>query len=305
MASKVLVLGAQGFLGRHVAQYFKSEGVVTYGLGHGGWEKGQQCEWGVDNWLSGDINVESLKSMRATFDTIVHCAGGAEVGYSLNEPMKDFQRTVQSTLSVVEYMRLYNPKAKLIYPSSAAVQGACIDKPIKEGDVSNPVSPYGVHKKVAEEICLSYVKNFGLNITIIRFFSIYGNHLKKQLLWDASSKLIDESEQAIFWGTGQETRDWIHVSDAVSLIAVLSENSVTPQIVNGGSGKRHTINEVLKVLRNALIPKKQFTFNQETRAGDPAYYWADITKARSLGWAPTVTIEDGISQYAEWFNSIK
>lgn len=301
MNYKMLVTGAYGFLGRHTAKYFKALGYEVYALGHGFWRQFEQGEWGVDHWLQGEVTLTNLLKLDIKFDLIIHCGGGGSVAFSMYEPMKDFQRSVQSTLAVLEYMRLHNSDAKLIYPSSPAVQGVHADMPIKEDDNCKPVSPYGVHKKISEDLCLSYIDNFSLNVKIIRFFSIYGDYLKKQLLWDAANKLMDDSKPAIFWGTGSETRDWIHVDDAVSLIAIVSKKSNIPRIINGGTGKKYTINETLKILRHALGTDKHFTFNLKVRDGDPKYYWSDITKATAIGWEQSVTFNDGVRRYAKWF----
>lgn len=298
---KILITGTYGFLGRHTARHFKSLGYYVIALGHGTWKQGEQNTWGIDDWLSADITLANLGALETEFDIIVHCAGSGSVAYSMQEPMKDFQRSVQSTLAILEYMRLYNPNAKLIYPSSPAVQGVHENSPIKEEDSCHPVSPYGVHKKIAEDLCLSYKKHFGLNISIIRFFSIYGDSLQKQLLWDAANKFIENPKEATFWGSGDETRDWLHVDDAVTLMATLSELTNIPEIVNAGSGMKYTIAETLSLLRDVLNMKSSITFNAQIKEGDPKYYWASIEKAESIGWKPKVSFEDGIQRYARWF----
>jgi len=304
MRKKILVTGAFGFLGRHTAKHFKSLSYSVYAIGHGAWEEEEQAKWGIDHWLSADITLDNLKSINVEFDVIVHCGGGGSVAYSIQEPMKDFQRSVQSTLAVLEYMRLYNAGARLIYPSSPAVQGVHDNTPIKEDDASHPVSPYGVHKKIAEDMCLSYKNHFGINVSIIRFFSIYGDYLKKQLLWDAANKLIKNTEEAVFWGKGDETRDWVHIDDAVSLIEILSEVSSMPIILNAGKGEKYTILDTLNILRDALDVDTLIAFNAQAREGDPKYYWADIAKAKSIGWKPKVSFEDGVRRYAKWFKEL-
>lgn len=301
MIKKILVTGAFGFLGRHTARHFKALGYEVYGIGHGDWDQSHKMHWGIDHWYSAEITIDNLEKIDVSFDTVVHCGGGGSVAYSIAQPMKDFERSVQGTLAVLEYLRVFNPQSKFIYPSSPAVQGIHEDSPIKEDDICNPVSPYGVHKKIAEEICLSYRKHFGLNVSIIRFFSIYGEYLQKQLLWDASNKFFSNSEKSVFWGTGKETRDWIYINDAVSLISTLSERSDMPEIINGGTGIKFTISETLSLLLEATGLKRKIIFNHHVREGDPKYYWADISKATSLGWKPVTPLSDGIENYVKWY----
>ena len=169
---KVVVTGAFGFLGRNTAIRFKQNGYDVYGCGHGSWEIAEYAEWGIDHWVEGDIDLALLKQFNIYPDVIVHCAGSGSVAYSLKEPAADFQKTVSGTLAVLDFIRTSSPKTKLIYPSSAAVYGEHIDSPISTHEPLNPASPYGVHKKIAEELCSSYHNYFGVNSAVIRFFSI-------------------------------------------------------------------------------------------------------------------------------------
>ena len=110
-----------------------------------------------------------------------------------------------------------------------------------------PLSPYGLHKCLAEDLCRFYAAYWKLPIAVIRFFSLYGEGLRKQLLWDACKKL--HGDAFIFEGTGNEERDWLHVEDAVRLIALAGEHasSLCP-IVNGGSGAARSVRSVLEAL---------------------------------------------------------
>jgi len=304
LSKKILVTGANGFLGKYVSKVYKDDGYHVTGLGHGEWISDEKEEWGIDDWICDDISFESLISLNQVFDLIVHCGGSGSVAFSLAEPKKDFERSVNTTLAVLEYVRLYNPNAQIIYPSSPAVQGVHDNTPIKEDDPCNPVSPYGLHKKIAEELCISYSQNFNLDIKIVRFFSIYGEYLKKQLLWDACKKLISSSLTVEFWGTGDETRDWIYVKDAAYLVKFLTDNIITEKIINGGVGIKHTVNETLLMLSNALGVDKEIVFNKVVKEGDPKYYWADTKILDKYGWCPSTSLEDGILKYASWFRSI-
>ncbi|MEZ0129524.1 NAD-dependent epimerase/dehydratase family protein, partial [Flavobacterium sp. LBUM151] len=212
----------------------------------------------------------------------------------------DFQKSVQSTLSILEYIRLQNIGCKFIYPSSPAVQGNLGHVQIEEDMVSVPVSPYGFHKKIAEEICLSYHNNFKIDIGIIRYFSIYGSGLQKQLLWDACKK-INKSSEVVFFGTGNETRDWIHVSDAASLLSHFAQNFSGYEVINGGSGIETPINEVIDVLIKYMEKDVKIEFNGIVKEGDPLHFWADLTKSNTLKWKPTIKLKDGIKDYVQFF----
>lgn len=300
---KVLITGAYGFLGRNTAKEFKKAGYEVAGMGHGKWYFDEYSKWGIDEWFETTITFEALLNINKKFDLIIHCGGSGSVGFSHDNPYEDFQKSVQSTLALLEYIRLQNSGCKFIYPSSPAMQGNLGNIPIKEEMNSVPVSPYGFHKKIAEDLCLSYNRNFQISIGIIRFFSIYGPGLKKQLIWDACRK-IQQSEEVTFFGTGKETRDWIHVTDAASLIHTLSKNLNGYQVINGGSGIPTEIDTVISLLSECFNKPVRVTFNGQVKEGDPIYFWADNSKALTMGWRPQININDGLKDYVTYFNNL-
>lgn len=301
---KILVTGAYGFLGRYTAKKFKEEGYHVTGMGHGKWYAEEYEKWGIDNWVESTITFDALMNINTKFDVIIHCAGSGSVAFSRQNPYEDYQKSVQSTLSLLEYIRLQNPKCKFIYPSSPAVQGNLGNIQIEEEMSASPVSPYGFHKKIAEELCQSYNTNFNVAIGIVRFFSIYGEGLKKQLLWDACRK-IDLSDKVVFFGTGKETRDWIHVSDAVELLYVLNENLQDCVVINGGCGKSLEIEYVISKLAKNFDKEMNISFSGEIKEGDPIHFWANMDKANKLGWQAKINLEDGLLSYVNYYKSLK
>jgi len=302
---KIIVTGAYGFLGRNTSLKFKDKGYLVYGCGHGCWVEDEYISWGIDKWLEGDISLELLQEFNIEPDVIVHCAGSGSVGLSLSDPASDFHKTVSGTLAVLEFIRLSSTKTKFVYPSSAAVYGEHINAPITTHDPLNPASPYGIHKKIAEELCSSYHNHFNINAAIVRFFSIYGPGLKKQLLWDASTKLINQKDSVEFWGTGDETRDWIYISDATELIYINATSPQTFSIMNGGTGIKSTIKKTLSLLSKELHTEKiNICFNNVVRTGDPRFYLADMSEASQFHWCAEICLEKGLRKYVKWFKEI-
>jgi UDP-glucose 4-epimerase len=297
----IFVTGAAGFIGKNSAKYFAENGWYVVGLGLGKWCREEFQEWGIKEWYPGLITKKLLAQVNKKPDVVLHCAGGGSVGFSMEHPKEDFAMTVESTENVLEFMRLHCSEARLIYPSSAAVYGQKEDAPIKETDSLEPVSSYGIHKKMTEELCEYYSKNFGIKISIVRFFSAYGPALKKQLLWDACNKIYHFKEEIIFSGTGKETRDFIHINDVVELLLFLSGSENKFEIMNGASGRRLTISEVLNTLAREYGGKTRIIFNDISRKGDPKFFWADITKIKSMGWKPEVAFESGVAEYVNNF----
>ena len=297
---KVLITGAAGFIGRHVAREFKMQGWHVVGIGHG-----DQFDWssfGLDEWHCADINLETLISYSGGAELIIHCAGGSSVGFSMIQPAVDFDMTVKTTSSILEFIRAHSPGTRLVYPSSAAVYGQASKLPISEDAPLRPLSPYGLHKVMAESLCKLYAHQFGLSIAILRLFSIYGPDLNKQLLWDACKKFSFGDSN--FFGSGQEVRDWLHIDDAAPLFVQVSKvaSSDCP-IVNAGGGFGVTVAEVLELLgaefQDGLAP----VFSSLQKDGDPQAYVADISRAIELNWEPKIAWSAGVLEYVKWYKT--
>ena len=298
----VLVTGGYGFLGRAVGQKFKREGCRVLGIGRGRWAPAEARSVGFDSWLDADVSVSNLMTFDEQFDTVIHCGGNGSVGYSLTNPLQDFHKTVQGTVELLEYLRLKDSGTLVVYPSSAGVYGAKEDRPIFENDSLNPISPYGYHKRMAEQLLEMHSRTYGTRVAVIRFFSIYGQGLTKQLLWDACGKLVQHknSGPAVFWGTGEETRDWINSRDAADLTFMVSRSSETYTVLNGANGMRVTVHDTLQMLKRALGSPVEIAFNGLVREGDPRFYHADISRAEALDWHPSILLSDGIQGYVDW-----
>jgi len=300
-----LITGARGFVGRHLARSLQQRGIKVCGIGHGAWTEIERFQWGVDYWLNGDIsksNLDIIQTDMGEADWIFHLAGGSSVGPSLSAPEEDFRRSVLSTAELLEWARLAVPNTKLVLASSAAVYGAGHTQAISEKANLAPYSPYGYHKRIAEELFESYGQNFGLNIAIVRLFSVYGSELKKQLLWDVCNKLTQNPTHLILGGSGNELRDWFHISDAVKIVS-LASTYANPEgfLVNGGTGIPTTVREVAQQLCNIWGMNTQLEFSGNSRPGDPQYLVSDTTFASTLDFVPKISWQSGISKYVNWF----
>ena len=299
MHKVALVTGAAGFIGRHVARRLANDGWKVTGIGHG--DKPSE-DWGVSEWYESSLTAQALLQIPDSPALVVHCAGSGSVAASLADPENDRQKTVESSLILLEYLRNKAPKAAIVYPSSAAVYGLCDPHPIPATQALQPVSPYGQHKCDAEKLFRAYAAEYGLKVAIVRLFSVYGPGLKKQLLWDACKRLTNGEN--LFFGTGDETRDWLHVEDAAALL-LLAANYASEHspVINGGSGTATTNRQILQQLASTIDKNSTPEFNQQTRPGDPLHYHADITSAKAWGWQPGISLAKGIEDYVNWFRN--
>lgn len=295
-----LVTGAYGTIGRYVASTLAARNWRVIGLGHGEWSAEDQTAWGLSSWYEGDVSLSNLRALDSRPILIVHCAGSGVVGASISAPHCDFQRTVASTAAVLEFLRVDCPEAVLVYPSSAAVYGVADRLPMIESSPLHPTSPYGVHKKIAEELVVEHARLFGLNAAVVRLFSIYGEGFRKQLLWDACQRI--SGNESVFFGTGNETRDWLHVSDAAALLihAAGHASSLCP-VVNGGFGNSVSVSDVLTELFRLMGRRDNPSFCGTQRPGDPLHYHADMRQASAWGWQPKIDWRDGLARYVSWF----
>jgi len=297
------VLGARGFIGRHLARALAAEGVVVAGVGHGLWSDGDALSWGIHTWINGDVSSANLEVLRGRIgcpDTIFNLAGGSSVAFAQQAPLEDFDRTVRSCAQLLEWVRLRSPGTRIVLASSAAVYGNQPQQPIMETAILSPVSCYGVHKRTAELLCESYARNFDIHSIAVRLFSVYGSGLRKQLLWDLCMRL--EKQEAIdLAGDGGEARDFIHVEDAASCLIFAAKT---------GSGRADqwlfrlalTVREVVESLCQAWGTKPTLTFNG-VGARRPQAVGRQCRSLRQLGFHPQWSWASGVRDYVEWFRN--
>ncbi|MCC6511350.1 MAG: NAD(P)-dependent oxidoreductase [Pirellulaceae bacterium] len=310
----ILITGAHGFMGRHLALYCHQQlQAEVFGLGHGTFSGSELSAWGMKSSLNGDVsfaNLNRVASETCTPDVIFHLAGGNSVAPSLRIPQEDFRRTAFSTCELLDWVRTHAPGTLVVLASTAAVYGAGHSGPISELESPTPYSPYGYHKRMAEMLCESYSNNFGLKTRIVRFFSVYGPELRKQLLWDTCQRLAAGQRHLQMQGTGNENRDWLHVSDCVAFLVTVAQahfsdnfanHTSVNSAINCGTGLATSVRQVIELVCQQWGEGVTSSFSGQRRAGDPTDLVAQTTQALALGWTPKVHWQQGIAQYVQWF----
>ena len=154
-------------------------------------------------------------------------------------------------------------------------------------------------------ICKEYNMFWNIKTCCLRVFSAYGPRLKKQLFWDLYNK-IQKEDNPTLWGTGRESRDFIYITDIISIIDLAIEKSTFDgQVVNVANGKQVTISEVAEMVRKCSGVDKTITFNNAERKGDPVNWEADISILQEWGYEQKVKLETGVIEYIEWVRDIK
>lgn len=297
----ILVTGAGGSIGREVVKTLASRRWQAIGIGHG-----DAADLPLKSWIRGEITSENLNALIADCgppDGVIHLAGGSSVGPSLAAPVEDFTRTVSTAVKLLEWVRQASPDSPVVLASSAAVYGEAGSLPLVEETPRRPTSPYGFHKFMMELTAESYAASFGIQCATVRPFSVYGPGLRKQLIWEACSRLKGGAEELVLGGTGHETRDWLHISDAAMiLIDALEVASDRAPAINACTGIGLSIADTAAALIEGFQTKATARFTGEVRRGDPAHLVGDPTKSNTSGLAARVAPIEGLIAMARQFS---
>ena len=304
----IWITGANGFIGRHLARALADSSEAVHGIGHGAIDEAERRRLGLQSWVNGEIeaaNLNALASAQGAPSVVFHLAGGSSVSLSIAHPFEDFSRTVDSTARLLEWLRAAARHCRLIMASSAAVYGSGHDGPIAEDAALAPMSPYGQHKRIAEQLCESYATDFGVRGTIVRLFSVYGANLRKQLLWDICSRLEQGENALLLGGTGDEMRDWTDIRDVIRLLVKLAALPATevPSVINGGSGRGVSVAEVAGLVVKNWGKPIAIRFSGTSRAGDPFSLLSDATRLSRLPFDWQIPVDRGIADYVGWFKA--
>ncbi len=300
----IWITGAAGFIGGAATRFFSSNGWRVIGFDRHRPDVTLPSSAfhvaPIEDWI-----LEAALKAHGKPDVVFHAAGTGTVGQAQANPEKSRQDTVGTTTAILKTLGRDAPGTRIIYPSSAAVYGnAGGTAPLAEDGVLSPTSIYGQDKQEVERLCDIAGAEGRLSIGIVRFFSVYGPGLRKQLPWELGKKLLAQSSGVTLFGTGQETRDFLNIADAISVIAHLATRDFTgTTIVNGGTGSATTIASFAGMMAQALGKQTSIQFSGETKAGDPTHMRADTTKLHASGFAPHVTLADGLPEYAQWIKA--
>lgn len=295
----ILLIGSKGFIGGHVAAYFaKQHTVFTCDV---------VTDYTTENYFQinpTDAAFEDIFKAQA-FDVCINCSGAASVPDSLLHPQRDYELNVHNTFKILESIRKHQASCKFIHISSAAVYGNPIRIPIKELDAIAPISPYGIHKKMAEDFCAYYQSFYSLSTLSLRLFSVYGPGLKKQLFWDLHKKCMSGDSIEIY-GTGNESRDFIYVKDLVRVFElIIQKASFQGEVYNVANGIEISIREATEQFTQQLDWKGKLHFTQQQRLGDPINWCADITAIQEMGYQPKYSLAEGLQEYVVWLKENK
>jgi len=290
---KILVTGGAGFIGFHLTKKLLDLGaeVTTYDN-----LSNSKMENVKDNpeakFVKGDIlDLKELCGL-PKYDLIYHLAAQVVVPYSMENPTEDFETNARGTLNVLEKAR--KDKSRLVFASSAAVYGNPTMLPTPEEYGFHPFSCYGLSKVVGEEYSQIYTLQYGTEITIVRFSNVYGSRCHG-VINDFLDKLQKNPDKLEIIGTGQQARDFVHVSDIAEALVLVADQKAVGKVYNLGFGETTKIIDLAKMILNILklSNKTLVSTTNQSWQGDINTIWFNITKAKAeLGWKPKIHLED-------------
>ncbi|MBV4428310.1 NAD-dependent epimerase/dehydratase family protein [Clostridium tyrobutyricum] len=299
----IIITGCNGFIGGQLTEFYcKKNNFNVIGIGR---EESYIMDKRFE-FLKYNLEKDDLTSLYKNInpEIIIHCAGSASVGKSIEFPEIDFNKNVKILYKILFSIKNAKINPQFIFLSSAAVYGNPKRLPIHEEDVLTPISPYGLNKKLCEEICKYFVHNESLNIKILRIFSAYGEGLKKQIFWDMYKKL-KYTKGLKLYGTGEETRDFINIKEILNALDLIVSNNNRYRVFNVANGVDIKIRDVSRRFVELMgMSKDIIHFNNTIKNGDPLKWKADINRLKELGYKQSISIDDGIRSYINWLRSI-
>ena len=308
----VLVTGAAGFIGWKTAKMILEGGFNVVGIDNMNhyydvklkeWRKKDLEKY--ENFRFFEVDIENLGALRVLFDSfefdaVVNLAARAGVRYSMENPHVYLRTNAQGTLNLLEMMKDKGIKKMVLASTSSLYAGQPM--PFKETlPVNTPISPYAASKKAAEVMAYTYHYLYNMDITVVRYFTVYGPAGRPDMSIFRFIKWIDEGTPIKLFGDGSQARDFTYVDD-IARGTVLAMKPVGYEIINLGGGKNPiSLKTIIQKIEDLLGKKAKIEYKPFHKA-DMKETWADIEKAEKLlGWKPEIDIDEGLKRTVQWY----
>ncbi|MDA3863058.1 MAG: GDP-mannose 4,6-dehydratase [Deltaproteobacteria bacterium] len=312
MSKKVLLTGAAGFIGNYTARELLKQGYEVTGVDNLNHYYDPQLKYyrleqlrKLDNFNFYKLDIENQEALRVLFeihkpDMVINLAARAGVGYSLENPHVYLSTNGAGTLNLLELMVEFDIEKMVLASTSSLYAGQKM--PFSEKlPVNTPISPYAASKKAAEVMCYTYHFLYDLDISVVRYFTVFGPAGRPDMSIFRFIKWIDEGKDLILRGDGSQSRDFTYVEDIARGTVRAMEEKTGYEIINLGGGRNpRSLNEMIAFIEKTLGKKAKIK-REPMPKEDMMSTWADIKKAHSLlGWKPEVSFEEGLSRTIEW-----
>lgn len=313
---RILITGHAGFIGYWVASYLLVRGWVVLGIDDLNpyypipvkkCREEMLKAYPDFHCLNFDLsNPQEVSESVRTFKPEVICNLAAQAGvrYSLKNPSSYVRSNISGFVNILEAAK-DNKVSRVIYASSSSVYGGNHNLPFSEEDaVEAPLNLYAASKRSNELIASSYTHLFGLNLTGLRFFTVYGPCGRPDMaMWIFSDKILGEEPLPVF-NNGNMSRDFTYVSDVVrGVVRAIEGKYQGHEVINLGNNRPESLMKLVGILGHELGKEPRLEL-MPMQPGDVPATWADISKAKSLlDWEPLVDLEAGVRQWVQWYLS--
>ena len=307
---RILITGGAGFIGSYLCEKYTKEGNTVLCL---------------DNFLSGNLlNVRHLlihqnfklikgdildfnllERISREVDVIIHLAAQIHVDRSYVEPRLTFEINVMGTQNVLEVARIFDVK-QVVHASTSEVYGSAQYVPIDEAHPLDAPHPYGASKIAADRMCHAYVVTYGMNVSIPRFFNIFGPRQRDIGYGGVVSiftRRVLNGMPPVIYGDGRQTRDYTYIDDAVRAFDLILNNGARLDPTNIGTGKEVSVIDLANLIIELCGKKTTIKpIHVEPRIGEVKKLIADATKAREiLKWKPKYVLKEGLKTFIQWY----
>ena len=311
-----IVTGVAGFIGSHLAEALLKQGVEVIGIDQfNDYYDPRLKEDNVANLkqfanfklIRNDIEALDWQSLLQPVDVVYHQAAQAGVRASWGEGFINYTtRNINATQIILEAAREVKSLQRIVYASSSSIYGNAATMPTPETLCPQPVSPYGITKLAGERLCWLYQQNFGVPVTALRYFTVYGPRQRPDMAFYKFFKAAIKGNAISIYGDGQQTRDYTFVSDVVAANLAAGEvPEVIGKVFNIGGGSRVTLMGLLEIMEQVIGQPIRKNYMEKAK-GDARHTSADIIKAKNiLGYVPQVSLAEGLTREWEWIQNIR
>lgn len=308
-----LVTGAAGFIGARTAEFLIRDGHTVVGIDNiNDAYDPRMKEYRLQKMqampgftfhkldISDKSIIEQFKNEK--FDGVINLAARAGVRYSVENPWVFVESNVIGTLNLLEICRVTGTK-KFIIASTSSIYGGDPPYPTPESaSSSEPLQPYAASKKGAEAMCHAYHHLYGIDVSVVRYFTVYGPAGRPDLALFRFVQWISEGRPVRVNGDGEQSRGFTYVDD-IARGTILALKPVGYEVINLGGHEVITINNLIKLIEDVVGRKADVQYGPPNPA-DMFTNWADVSKAGELlGWEPQFDMRAGVTRLVEWYNA--
>lgn len=311
---KAFVTGAAGFIGSTLADRLLADGADVLGVDsftdyYPRAIKEQNIAAARRHprfrLIDGPLQDLDLRALLSDRTHVFHLAAQAGVRKSWGRDFAIYTvNNVDATQALLEACRELPSIEKVVYSSSSSVYGDNVPMPMHEDALPQPVSPYGVSKLAAEQLCYLYFVNFAVPTVSLRYFTVYGPRQRPDMGFHKFIRATLRGEPITVYGDGEQTRDFTFVADAVEANVSAAARGVPGRVYNIGGGSRVSVNQVLQMM-GRVSGRRPIVVLDAAQKGDMRHTYADTSRAHAdLGFVPAVGLEEGLTAEFRWLSEL-